>query len=173
MSIDSISVSSFMTSNVVTDTEDQNISSASKKMDENNIGNVIIVDNERDNRAVGIITERDVVRILGKLEPWLLSSPLSALMSKPLITIRSNGSLRDAIHTMYSKNIRRLPVVSNTEKSGEIVGIITDKDIFGILMKNQNLVQSLLTDNMMSHNMQTIHERFAEYWFGDTLIRRN
>ena len=103
MSIDSISISGFMTTKIVTDTEDQNISSASKKMDENNIGSIIVIDNERDKRAVGIITERDVVRILGKLEPWLLSTPLSALMSKPLIITRSNGSLRDAIQTMYQK----------------------------------------------------------------------
>jgi CBS domain-containing protein len=172
MSVDSISVSSFMTSKLVTDTEDQNISSASKKMDENNVGSVIIVDDERNKRAVGIITERDVVRILGKLEPWLLSTPLSAIMSKPLITIHANGSLRDAIQTMYSKNIRRLPIISGKEKTGEIIGIITDKDIFRILMKNQNLIESLLSDNMMSQNIQTIHERFAEYWFGDTLIHR-
>ena len=172
MSIDSISISSFMTTKIITDTQDQNIFSASKKMDENNIGSVIIVDNEINKMAVGIITERDVVRILGKLEPWLLSTPLSALMSKPLITIRSNGSLRDGIQTMYSKNIRRLPVISDKEKSGKIVGIVTDKDIFRMLMKSQNLVQSLLTDNMMSQNIETIHERFAEYWFGDILIHR-
>lgn len=161
-----------MTTKIITDTQDQNIFSASKKMDENNIGSVIIVDNEINKMAVGIITERDVVRILGKLEPWLLSTPLSALMSKPLITIRSNGSLRDGIQTMYSKNIRRLPVISDKEKSGKIVGIVTDKDIFRMLMKSQNLVQSLLTDNMMSQNIETIHERFAEYWFGDILIHR-
>ncbi|MGB7960174.1 MAG: CBS domain-containing protein [Nitrososphaeraceae archaeon] len=172
MSIDSISISSFMTTKIITDTEEQNIFSVSQKMDENNIGSVIVVDNERDQRAVGIITERDVVRILGKLEPWRLSTPLSALMSKPLITIHSNGSLRDGIQTMYSKNIRRLPVISDKEKTGEIVGIITDKDIFRMLMKNQNLLQSLLSDNMMSQNIQTIHERFAEYWFGDILIHR-
>lgn len=161
-----------MTTKIITDTEEQNIFSVSKKMDENSIGSVIVVDNERDKRAVGIITERDVVRILGKLEPWRLSTPLSALMSKPLITIHSNGSLRDGIQTMYSKNIRRLPVISDKEKTGEIVGIITDKNIFRALMKNQNLLQSLLSDNMMSQNIQNIHERFAEYWFGDILTRR-
>ena len=171
LSVDSISISSFMTTKIVTDTQDQNISSVSKKMDENNIGSVIIVDNERDKKAVGIITERDVVRIIGKLQPWLLSTPLSALMSKPLITIRSNASLRDGIQTMYSKNIRRLPVISE-EKKGEIVGIITDKDIFKMLMKNQNLVQSLLADNMISDGMETVREQFAEYWFGNTLIHR-
>jgi CBS domain-containing protein len=172
MSIDSISISSFMTTKLVTDTEDQNISSASQKMDENNIGSVIIVNNERDKRAVGIITERDVVRILGKLEPWLLSSPLSAVMSKPLITIYENGSLRDGIQIMYSRNIRRLPVTSDKDKTSEIVGIITDKDIFRVLVKNQNLIEGLLSDDIMSKSLKTVHERFADYWFGDILIHK-
>ncbi len=79
-----------------------------------------------------------MVRILGKLEPWLLSTPLSAVMSKPLITIRANGSLRDGIQTMYS---RRLPVISGKEKTGEIIGIITDKDIVRILIRNQNFLE--------------------------------
>lgn len=147
MSIDSISISGFMTTKIVTDTEDQNILLHLKRWMKT-ILEVLLLSIMRDMRAVGIITERDVVRILGKLEPWLLSTPLSALMSKPLITIRSNGSLRDAIQTMYSKNIRRLPVIS--DKDGQLVGMITDKDIFRILMKNQNLVQSILSDTFQS-----------------------
>ena len=97
-----------MTHNVITITEDQNISAASRKMYENKIGGIIVVGNEKDQNAVGILTERDIVRILGQLEPWLMSSSLRRLMSKPLITILSNSSVRDAIQTMYSKNIRRL-----------------------------------------------------------------
>ena len=147
MSIDSISISGFMTTKIVTDTEDQNILLHLKRWMKT-ILEVLLLSIMRDMRAVGIITERDVVRILGKLEPWLLSTPLSALMSKPLITIHSNGSLRDAIQTMYSKNIRRLPVIS--DKDGQLVGMITDKDIFRILMKNQNLVQSILSDTFQS-----------------------
>jgi CBS domain-containing protein len=72
---------------------------------------------------------------------------------------------------MYSKNIRRLPVVSGKEKANEIVGIITDKDIFRVIMKNQNLVQTLFTDTL-AQNIQPIHEQFAEYWFGDILIHK-
>ena len=55
-----------MTTKIITDTEEQNIFSVSKKMDENSIGSVIVVDNERDKRAVGIITERDVVQYSGQ-----------------------------------------------------------------------------------------------------------
>ena len=85
-----------MTHNVITITEDQNISAASRKMDENKIGSIIVVGSEKDQNAVGIFTERDTVRILGQLEPWLMSSSLKILMSKPLITIASNSSVRDA-----------------------------------------------------------------------------
>jgi predicted transcriptional regulator len=73
---------------------------------------------------------------------------------------------------MYTKNIRRLPVVSHKKITDQIVGIITAKDIFRVLMKNQNLVHSLITDDIMGQNMKTVQEQFAEYWFGDILIHK-
>jgi CBS domain-containing protein len=130
---------------------------------------IALQNNGKTKGAVGIITERDVVRIL---EPWLLTSPLRTLMSKPVITISANSSLRDGIQTMYTKNIRRLPVVSHKKTTDQIVGIITSKDIFRVLMKNQNLVQSLITDDILGRNMKTVQEQFAEYWFGDILIHK-
>jgi predicted transcriptional regulator len=58
MSIDSIPVSSFMSTRLITETADQNIASASRKMHQNNIGSIVIVDNDSDVIPVGIITER-------------------------------------------------------------------------------------------------------------------
>ena len=65
MSIESTPVSSLMTRNVITQTEDQNVHAVSKTMHENNIGSVVIVKNkDRDNdisssnKPIGIITER-------------------------------------------------------------------------------------------------------------------
>ena len=54
-------------------------------------------------------------------------------MSKPLVNVSINSSIRDAIQTMQQKNIRRL-IVSDGD---EMVGIITDKDI----LDEQNLSQ--------------------------------
>src|SRR5262249_37327206 len=104
--IQSISVSSFATRNVKTETEDQNILAACRIMHENNIGSVLIVDKDKY-EPTGIITERDVVRLLGSLDISLLHMPLHDIMSKPLITISMNSSIRDAIQTMQHKNIRR------------------------------------------------------------------
>jgi CBS domain-containing protein len=53
-------------------------------------------------------------------------------MSKPLITIKSDTSVKDALALMEQKDIRRLPIVDN---KGQMVGIITAKDIFKVFMK--------------------------------------
>src|ERR671931_986426 len=95
MSIESTSVSTFMTKDVKTETEDQNIQSACRNMHQKNIGGIVIVKRDNSNgnfRPTGIITERDVVRIIGSLDQSLLKLPLRDLMSKPLkIYIRSSN----------------------------------------------------------------------------------
>jgi CBS domain-containing protein len=186
MSIESIPVASLMSKSVKTETSDQNIRAVCKIMNENNIGSVVIVnkgkdqkngnnnDNNNANKPVGIITERDIVRIMGTLEPSLLITPVHELMSKPLITILSNNSIKDAIQTMQVKNIRRLVVVEKEEKDDDnnnMVGIITDKDIFRAIMKNQSLIPSILNDELLTQH-KPVYEQFSEYWFGDILHRR-
>ena len=50
-------------------------------------------------------------------------------MSSPLITIRANSSVADAISIMRSKNIRRLAV--QKMKGGKITGIATLMSVVG------------------------------------------
>ena len=52
-----------------------------------------------------------------------------------------------------------------------MVGIITDKDIFKTMMKNQNLIPSLLGDELLIEH-KPVYDQFSEYWFGDVLHRR-
>jgi CBS domain-containing protein len=61
-------------------------------------------------------------------------------MSKPVISITSSSSLKDAIETMQLKGIRRLPII---EQDGKLVGIITARDIFKMIIKNQDTISSL------------------------------
>ena len=104
-SLETTSVSSFMTRDVKTEKEDQNVLTACRIMHENNIGSVIVVkkDDKNNTNPTGIITERDVVRLIGSLDPSLLHTPLRDMMSKPLITISTNGSVKDAIQLMQQK----------------------------------------------------------------------
>ena len=168
-SMETTSVSSIMTRSVKTEKEDQNVLAACRIMHENSIGSVIIEKKDDNNniKPVGIITERDVVRLLGSLNPSLLQTPLRDIMSKPLITISTNGSVKDAIQYMEQKNIRRLLIVDKEK----MVGIITDKDIFRTIMNNQDLIPSLLGDKLLIEP-KTLYDQFGQYWFSDILRKQ-
>jgi CBS domain-containing protein len=169
MSIESIPVSSFMTRNVKTETEDQNIQTVCKIMNENNIGSVIVIKSiDGNNQAVGIITERDVVRILGLLQTSLLQVPLRELMSKPLVTLRPNNSIKDAIQTMQLNNIRRIPIVDKEN----LEGIITDKDIFKAIMNNQISINDMVSNNVLTGQSSVVFDQYREYLFSDNFLQR-
>ena len=165
-----------MTRNVITQTEDQNIQAVCKIMNENSIGSLIIVkrlDSNNPNTSnnkeiIGIITERDIVRIIGLLQPSSLTVPIREFMSKPVITLSPNNSIKDAIQTMQLKNIRTLPVVENEN----LQGIITEKDIFKAIMNNRALIPDLFSSNQSLMDRNVVFDQFSDYWFSDLLQRR-
>ena len=171
MSLESILVSSIMTKKVIVQTDDQTIQAISNTMYENNIGNVLIIrnyvaqDSIKQDKVVGIITERDVVRIVGSFDPTLYHLPVREIMSKPIISIPSTCSLKDAMETMQLKNIRRLPVI---EPEGKLVGIITSRDIFKIIIKNQDTMSTFISSNLVPLSGE-LYERFTQYWSDDIL----
>ncbi|HYA85243.1 MAG TPA: CBS domain-containing protein [Candidatus Bathyarchaeia archaeon] len=115
---ETISVFSIMVRDVKTEKKDQNVLRVCRNMYENNIGCIIIVNQSENTKPVGIITERDIVRMLGSLTPSLLPTPLRDIMSKPLVNVSMNSSVRDAIQTMQQKNIQL--IVSDGD---EMVGL--------------------------------------------------
>jgi CBS domain-containing protein len=152
-----------MNTKVQTDFEDQNIMSACNIMSANNIGSVIIVTYEKNRDPLGIITERDIVRILGKLDPNLLQTPLKSLMTKPLITIKQSASINDATKIMNSKKIRRLVVVDQNNK---MIGILTQRDIFKEIDKDPDLFSEFY-GNAFSSKFKSIYERYNKYSLED------
>ena len=159
MSSETISVSKLMNRKVQSDFEDQNIMSACNIMHAKNIGSVIIVTRNEDRIPAGIITERDIVRIVGKLNPDLLNTPLKTLMSRPLITIEESASMTDASKLMNTKKIRRLVVVDSNNKMS---GILTQNDIFRAIDKNPNLFSEFYGENFSS-KFKEIYEKFNQY----------
>ena len=135
--IKNITVSIIMTSKVITVSEKQTIKELSKLMYQRNIGGIIILKDILPNNAsdednpIGIITERDIARLVAFSSNLSTDTPTSELMSQPLITINQNSSIKDASDLMQQHNIRRLPVLDN---KGKLVGIITAKDILKAMM---------------------------------------
>jgi CBS domain-containing protein len=105
-------------------------------MYDNNVGSVVIV--KQTNGAivpVGIITERDVVKIIGSIELFSPEVPMRPFMSSPLVTGSSATTLSKAIEIMSKKNIRRLPITDKGSVREKLLGIITEKDIINAIVK--------------------------------------
>jgi len=95
---------------------------ASKIMSKMGIGSLLV---KRNNKAVGIITERDVVRrvVSKNLNPAGIT--VEKVMSKPLITVNPDATVFEAARLMAQNRIRRLPVV----QGADLVGIVTSTDL--------------------------------------------
>lgn len=131
MEIGSIPASGFMTTELITATEDQTIQEICKIMSDHDIGCVVVVKRlVGGNKPIGIITERDIVREIGTSDLILAQKPIRELMKYPLVTISLNTSIKEAIEIMQTKNIRRLLVVDNDDI---VRGILTQKDVFNAL----------------------------------------
>jgi CBS domain-containing protein len=167
MSLESVSISSVMITDVKTAGENQSIQAACNILYKNKIGSVVITknstsENNESKVPVGIVTERDIVRLVSLPDnKRLVHEPVHLLMRSPLITINPNSSIVEAMQTMQQKDIRRLPVVDNKEK---LLGIVTDKDIFRLILKNQSLLASSATSDQMLVDQQSIYGKFTDYW---------
>lgn len=94
---------------------------AAKKMDEKNIGCVIVMEKER---PIGILTERDVVKkIVINEKP--LSTSVRNVMSSPLISIDHDATVWELAELMKLKRIHKLPVM----QENKLIGIVTTTDI--------------------------------------------
>ena len=137
-SLKNITVSSIMTPNVITVNEKQTLREGSKFMYQHNIGGLIVLMDTSNNetaeidKPIGIITERDIARLVAFSSNLSTDTAISEVMSKPLITINQNSSIKEVTDLMQQNNIRRLPIVDN---KGKLVGIITAKDILRSLME--------------------------------------
>jgi CBS domain-containing protein len=136
MDIYSLPAAKFMTKKVVTAKINSTVRSVCKSMYDNNVGSVVIV--KQTNGAivpVGIITERDVVKIIGSIELFSPEVPMRPFMSSPLVTGSSATTLSKAIEIMSKKNIRRLPITDKGSVREKLLGIITEKDIINAIVK--------------------------------------
>src|SRR4051794_1810800 len=141
MGLESIGISEIVNKDVKVIDQEQNIFDTSKVMIDNNIGSVVIIDNNDSKNPVGIITERDIVRIVSTFSLSDLQVPIRKLMSYPLITLSQNASVLDAMKLMYERNIRRVIIL----EGNTLIGIVTEHDIFKLLMSNKELITTVIS----------------------------
>jgi len=111
--------------------KDKNVRQALLLMSENNIGAIIIVDN--NDFPIGIFSERDYARKIVLKGKSSKDTLLDEVMTKELISVTKDYKIDQCMNIMNEKGIRHLPVLENKK----IVGIISIRDVLKIMMKEQ------------------------------------
>ncbi|ABP94416.1 MULTISPECIES: CBS domain-containing protein [Metallosphaera] len=114
-------VKDYMKTEVISVEKGATLRQITKIMTEKNVGSVIITEN---GKPIGIVTERDVVRAIGK--DHKLDDKVDDIMTVSLITVREDSPITGALSLMRTYNIRHLPVIS---EDGKLTGIISIRDV--------------------------------------------
>jgi len=98
------------------------LATAIKILSERKIGAVLVMSN---GHIEGILSERDIVRVLGERGAEVLDEPVSEVMTRKVISCRQSDTVAAIMEMMTSGKFRHLPVV----EEGKVVGLISIGDI--------------------------------------------
>ncbi len=111
-------------SDVVSMSRSTNASKAALILSQQSIGAAVVVDT--DGTLIGVLSERDISRGLGKHGEKVADMCIGDLMTDDVITCDLDWNASAALEIMLAHNFRHLPVLDN---EGEIFGIVSMRDM--------------------------------------------
>ena len=120
------------------------VQSAATLMSTNRIGAMPVRDT--DGTVVGMISERDIVGAFSAHSAKTIDLLVDDLMTKSVITCKSDTSIRDAMQTMSTNRIRHLPVF----EGDEFIGVISIGDTLAHTLEELKLEANVLRDLAIS-----------------------
>lgn len=139
------------------------------KMRDNRYSCMVVAEN---NSPVGIITERDMVRILSEIfaqKTVHADMRAAQYMSYPPIVIKESASLFEALVIARARGIRHLPVVNDQD---QLCGLITQSDMMRahlvLIEQHRELIEKLV--NERTQELEKANEKLRALSLEDGLL---
>lgn len=121
------------------------VSEAAKILADRKIGTVVV---SRDGqRADGILSERDIVRVLSQRGGAILNDRVDTYMTAKLVTCGRDASADEVLQMMTDGRFRHMPVVED----GQLVGLITLGDVVKARLTELSMEKDALQGMIMGH----------------------
>ena len=125
---------------VVTIGPNTNVAAAAQLLAQRRIGAAVVTG--PDQRVVGILSERDIVRALAERGNAALELPLTEVMTRKVITCSPADSISSIMERMTQGKFRHLPVL----EQGKLAGIISIGDVVKWRLQEMESEQAALRD---------------------------
>ncbi|MEP9376037.1 CBS domain-containing protein [Aquabacter sp. CN5-332] len=132
------------TGDIITISPEASLTDALKSLAEHRIGAIVAVGPA--GRLEGILSERDLVRILAEKGPDILSSPVSSVMTRAVVTCGVDETIPVIMERMTRGRFRHVPVVDGDK----LLGIISIGDVVKHRVEEMERESAELRDYIMT-----------------------
>jgi CBS domain-containing protein len=115
-----------MTKDPVACLPDDTASKVAQLMRDIDVGSIPVIESEQTKKLIGIVTDRDLALHVVADDRNAGSVKVSDVMTREVVTCRTDDSIQMAIEAMAQNQLRRMPVVDRDQK---LVGIIAQADV--------------------------------------------
>ncbi|MBD9525487.1 MULTISPECIES: CBS domain-containing protein [Paracoccus] len=131
---------------VITIAPTASVADAAKMLSDKRIGAIVVLGDAP--QPLGIISERDIVRELGKRGAGVLALTVGDLMTRNLMTCTTGEDTRAILERMTEGRFRHLPVV---DASGAMIGLVSIGDAVSARLKELRAERDALTGMIMGN----------------------
>jgi len=120
---------------------DATVADAAMLMRASHVGDLVVVDGPEGQSPVGMITDRDiVVEVIGQgFAPAQV--PVGSVMSTPVLSLREEDGLLEALEQMAARGVRRAPIV---DRHGRLKGLVSIDDVVPLLARELAKISVLI-----------------------------
>jgi CBS domain-containing protein len=154
-------VKDVMTAEVIAVGPDASYADLAAMLRKHRISGFPVVDGE--GIVVGVVSESDLLASQAASRPLKKRASATGLtaadlMTRPPVTIGPDEQVRRAARLMYSRKVRRLPVVDHR---GRLVGILTRADVLSVFTRTDEDIRREITQDVIAYGFFTDPDRLT------------
>ena len=107
----------------------------------------VVIVSETGKNALGILSERDIIRALSEVGTNALSAPVEQFMSSDVVTCSPQTSADDVLALMTENRFRHMPVL----EEGALIGLISQGDVVFARLQEISMEKDALQGMIMGH----------------------